>query len=149
MPPPSIWGPPLWKVLHTISHINEKLHPSLKVDSERESIWILNHIEYIIPCKECNEHVFEYKKKYPVPKAYSMLGEWVCNLHNSVNVKLEKDIHAYAVEVNATAVAVENIVKDWESFLKSIEDSILLGLVKGPYLREFTRHVLLWIRYSK
>ena len=139
MPPPSVWGPLLWKVLHglVIGGI-----PSLQRDSERECIWILNHLEYILPCKECAEHLVRFRQKYPVPKSYTTIGEWICNLHNSVNEKLGKEVVPYE-QRTATDVG------DWRLFLDSVKDSILLGLIQGDKLREFSRHFLLWLQYSK
>jgi hypothetical protein len=139
MPPPSVWGPLLWDVLHGIGPMSGQI-PSLRKDSERECIWLLNHLEYIIPCKECIDHLIQFKRKNPVPKSYTNIGEWVCNLHNSVNEKLGKKILQY------NNINLE--LKAWDLYLESIKDSILLGLVAGDRLREFTRHMNLWMQYS-
>jgi len=144
MPPPSVWGPPLWKLLHALGEISKHSLPSLRIDSERESLWIVNHIEFIIPCKECNEHLVQFKRKYPVPRSYSILGEWIGKLHNSVNTKLEKEL----VDYTPVTVTVKEAEAAWNLFISSIDDSILLGLVTGKNLREFRRHLALWIQYS-
>lgn len=141
MPPPSVWGPPLWKVLHGLGSTTA-IHASLQQDSERESLWLLTHLEYILPCKECTEHLLTFKRKYPVPRAHVALGEWICRLHNSVNEKLSKEIVPY------TQRPPTDVKGDWGAYLDSIKDSIQLGLVAGDKLREFVRHMGLWIRYS-
>lgn len=141
MPPPSVWGPPLWKVLHGLGSTTA-IHECLKRDSERESLWLLTHLEYIIPCKECTEHLLTFKRKYPVPRAHVAIGEWICRLHNSVNEKLSKEIVPY------TQRPPTDVKGDWAAYLESIKDSIQLGLVAGDKLREFVRHMGLWIRYS-
>ena len=150
MPPPSVWGPFLWKVLHGIGHDLSKTrlshlkpNPFCK-DQEREAIWILSHLEYCIPCKECTDHVIQFKKKVPVPKSSATIQEWICALHNSVNEKLCKQ----TVE-GVTGVVSQVVVLDaWKEYLATIQDSILLGQVSGPHLREFKRHMLLWVQYS-
>jgi hypothetical protein len=141
MPPPSVWGPPLWKVLHGIGSTKGK-NPILRNDSERESLWLIRHLEYILPCKECTEHFVQFKQTHPIPKSYTTLGEWICSLHNSVNVKLGKEIVSSSPDIAA------DVKRDWELFLVSIKDSILLRLIQGDKLREFSRHMLLWIQYS-
>jgi hypothetical protein len=141
MPPPSIWGPPLWKVLHGIGVMSGRNH-SLRNDSEREALWLIAHLEYILPCKECTEHYLQFKKTHPIPKSYTTLGEWICALHNSVNVKLNKETIPFSPEGTA------DVKGDWALFLASVKDSILLRLIHGDKLREYARHMLLWIQYS-
>ena len=155
MPPPSVWGPFLWKVLHGIGHDLSQTRPShLKPnpfckDQEREAIWILSHLEYCIPCKECTEHVLQFKKKVPVPKSSATIQEWICALHNSVNEKLGKDTVGNDTVEGVTGVVSQVVVLDaWKEYLATIQDSILLGQVSGPHLREFKRHMLLWVQYS-
>jgi hypothetical protein len=143
MPPPSVWGPPLWTVLHEIGPLSGRI-PSLCKDSERECIWLLNHLEYVIPCKECIDHLIQFRRKNPIPKSYTTIGEWVCRLHNSVNEKLGKEI----VEYSELSHMQTGMAEAWELYLNSIKDSILLGLVAGDRLREFARHMLLWMQYS-
>jgi hypothetical protein len=141
MPPPSVWGPPLWNILHGIGPLSGRI-PSLRKDSERECIWLLTHLEYIIPCKECIDHLIQFKRKNPIPKSYTTIGEWVCSLHNSVNEKLGKEIIAYGDFQPTESKA------SWDMYLDTIKDSILLGLVTGDRLREFSRHMRLWMQYS-
>lgn len=115
---------------------------SLRNDSEREALWLIAHLEYILPCKECTEHYLQFKKTHPIPKSYTTLGEWICALHNSVNVKLNKETIPFSPEGTA------DVKGDWALFLASVKDSILLRLIHGDKLREYARHMLLWIQYS-
>ena len=144
MPPPSVWGPPLWKVLHGIGYMTAKGLPSLHKDSERECIWLVTHMEYIIPCRECIAHFFAYKQKNHIPKVYTNIGEWLCGLHNSVNEKLGKEVVSYSPEQESAS----DVRGDWLLYLESIKDSLRLGLVAGDKLREFSRHILLWQQYT-
>ena len=154
MPPPSVWGPLLWTVLHELGPLSGRI-PSLTRDSERECIWLLNHLEYVIPCKECIDHLVQFRRKNPIPKSYTTIGEWVCRLHNSVNEKLGKEIVVWSPSALADAEAQEEVdvvpstkTGAWGLYLDSIKDSIMLGLVAGDRLREFIRHMHLWMQYS-
>jgi hypothetical protein len=139
MPPPSVWGPLLWKVLHKIGLPSK--NPSLRNDSEREGMWLITHLDTILPCKECRDHLIQFKRANPIPKSYATLGEWICALHNSVNEKLGKELcspEPYDSDRKA----------DWEKFVASVRESVLLRLITGEHVREYSRHVLLWIHYS-
>lgn len=140
MPPPSVWGPPLWKVLHGVETVAKV--SSLQKDSDREGLWLLSHLEYIIPCKECIGHLVQFRKNNPILKSYPTIGEWVCALHNSVNEKLGKESIPWSLCTTST------VKEDWRAYVDSIKDSIQLGLVTGDKLREFNRHMLLWIQYT-
>lgn len=118
--------------------------PSLQKDSERECIWLVTHMEYIIPCKECNAHYFAYKQKNHIPTQYTKIGEWLCGLHNSVNEKLGKEI----VEYTGDSERIVDVKGDWLLYVECIKDSLRLGLVAGDKLREFSRHMLLWMQYT-
>lgn len=143
MPPPSVWGPLLWKVVHGMCGTPIRLN-SLQKDSDRELLWIVNHLEYIIPCKECIDHLVSFRRKNPILKSYTTIGEWTCGLHNSVNEKLGKDNHSYS----PSELQIHTVKENWAAYLDSVKDSILLGLILGDKHREFTRHMLLWIQYS-
>ena len=118
--------------------------PSLQKDSERECIWLVTHMEYIIPCKECNAHYFAYKQKNHIPTQYTKIGEWLCGLHNSVNEKLGKEI----VEYTGDLERIVDVKGDWLLYVECIKDSLRLGLIAGDKLREFSRHMLLWMQYT-
>jgi len=118
--------------------------PSLQKDSERECIWLVTHMEYIIPCKECIAHYFAYKQKNHIPTQYTKIGEWLCGLHNSVNEKLGKEI----VEYTCDSERIVDVKGDWLLYVECIKDSLRLGLIAGDKLREFSRHMLLWMQYT-
>lgn len=152
MPPPSVWGPFLWNVLHGIGARCGKGIPALRRDEEREAMWILIHIEYCIPCKECIDHIFQFKKKVPIPKSADSIQEWICALHNSVNEKLGKPIVEFSSDQepetsdSQSQEEGQDILTAWNTYLATIHDAIVLGQVSGPHLREFKRHMFLWMQ---
>jgi hypothetical protein len=89
MPLPSVWGPIAWKLLHSIGNRCGKTKYLIK-DELRESIWILSHIEYIIPCMECRNHIQSHRKKHPLPNDSSLFGAWLWTFHEAVNERLGK-----------------------------------------------------------
>ncbi len=87
----SVWGPPLWHTLHTIS-FNYPVKPTSQ-DKE-------NYLQYfkslgtVLPCRYCRENYKENLKKNPLKKKVfknrETLSRWVYDLHELVNKNLGK-----------------------------------------------------------
>ena len=72
---PAIWGPSLWKVLHTLA-----------VKAAGDASWpaVLDALRSALPCPECSYHYNAWGKRFPVTRSID-IGEWLRNLHNDVN----------------------------------------------------------------
>ena len=72
---PVIWGPSLWKVLHTMA-----------VKAAGDESWpaVLDALRAALPCPECSYHYNAWGKRFPVTRSID-IGEWLLNLHNDVN----------------------------------------------------------------
>jgi hypothetical protein len=102
----SIWGAPLWLVLHTLSSSATDKH-----------LWnsIFNALKTDIPCPECSNHYNEWVKSNPLrfpvqaparqpflprflktppptplPPVSDTISKWTLALHNAVNARLGK-----------------------------------------------------------
>jgi hypothetical protein len=81
------WGPPAWRLLHTIA---ASYNPELQRDSMRD---FLEVIPYILPCKYCRISLTEYYEKVSYEDYLGSakdLSEWMWKIHNLVNDKLRK-----------------------------------------------------------
>jgi len=89
--PPSIWGPPTWKSLHSIS-FGYPTHPTLQ-DKIRYKLYFRT-VGYSLPCKSCRESYFELIKAGQteltdqVVESRDTLTLWLYNLHNAINEKI-------------------------------------------------------------
>lgn len=87
----TIWGPPLWHVLHTIS-FNYPIHPT-KEDKDNYLTYF-KCLKYILPCSYCRENLKKNLKKFPLKKCVfksrDTLSMWVYLLHEEVNNMLGK-----------------------------------------------------------
>lgn len=86
----SIWGPPLWIFLHSIS-FNYPSTPTKQ--QQNQMIIFFNGLKDILPCRFCRESYSIYLSKHPIKNHVSSkktLSKWVYNLHNCVNDKLRK-----------------------------------------------------------
>ena len=95
-PPPSlpvldtsIWGPPLWNVLHCTAQYGQS--------RTRQSLWftLLNALRTGIPCPDCSAHYNAWLNTHPlrsslVPGTFFEVNKWILDLHNDVNRRTGK-----------------------------------------------------------
>ena len=83
-PETTVWGPPLWKVLHTLAEC-----------SDNSPLWhdILTAMETLIPCPTCKAHFIEYRNQNPAPADHQGIVDWFFILHNIVNARLNKPLY--------------------------------------------------------
>ena len=95
-PNPKVWGPPLWKKLHTITfdypeHIDENNPQDVAIKKGVRQLFL--ELRSAIPCKECRTSYRRFIKQFPVePHLHSRdsLSRWLYDIHNMVNAKLRK-----------------------------------------------------------
>lgn len=87
----SVWGPPMWHTLHTIS-FNFPTNPTEQDKKEYYNFY--NSLQYILPCKACRDNLKNNLIKVPlnmnVFKNRESLSRWVYDLHEVVNKLLGK-----------------------------------------------------------
>lgn len=142
MPLPAVWGPHAWKLLHSIgARAGSCKNPKLQRDEVRECLWLLSHLEYIIPCPECRSHLIEYRKKQGLPEV-SNYGAWLWTFHEAVNERLGKPegppfTHELGKDSSPTQL--------WKTYQDIIKDSYLNGNLLSKDVKEWGRHLKLWI----
>ena len=87
----SVWGPPLWHFLHTMS-FNYPVKPTAK-DKKHYRKFIMN-LRYILPCKFCRDNLKKNLKVLPLTKNdlknRNTFSRWVFKLHELINNMLGK-----------------------------------------------------------
>lgn len=87
----SVWGPPMWHSLHTIS-FNYPVNPSDK--DKNDYLIFFKSLKNILPCKYCRDNFKKNLKQLPLNKSTmknrETLSRWVYNLHEMVNTNLGK-----------------------------------------------------------
>jgi hypothetical protein len=82
----SVWGPPMWHMLHTIS-FNYPVKPS-KDDKDNYYNYFKSLI-YILPCRYCRDNLKNNFKKVGLNKSVfknrDTLSRFVYNLHEEIN----------------------------------------------------------------
>jgi len=87
----SVWGPPLWHYLHTMS-FNYPVKPTAS-DKKHYKNFMLN-LQYVLPCRYCRENLMKNYKVIPLTaadmKSRETFSRWVFKLHELVNTMLGK-----------------------------------------------------------
>lgn len=87
----TVWGPPMWHYLHTMS-FNYPVHPTLK-DKKNYRHMILN-LRNTLPCGKCRENLKKNFKSLPLTMAKmknrATFSKYVYDLHEKVNTMLHK-----------------------------------------------------------
>jgi hypothetical protein len=87
---PSIWGPSLWRVLHSFAFsLNYEQDQSVYSKKRQELLQFIESLQLLLPCEECRLHFQEYIQLHN-PKKAENLAYWTFDLHNSVNQRIGK-----------------------------------------------------------
>ena len=97
----SIWGPPLWKVLHIAAHAT--------ITKGRQSQWklILNTLLTDLPCPDCTAHYISWYRTHPIGislfpnRNNRQIVIWLLNLHNDINTRTGRPVWN-AAQLDAT-----------------------------------------------
>jgi len=88
----SIWGPPLWHTLHTIS-FNYPVKPTKEQKDNYYNFF--KNLRHVLPCKYCRINLKKNLQTIPLKKSTfknrDSLSKWVYNLHETVNKMLGKN----------------------------------------------------------
>lgn len=87
----TVWGPPMWHYLHTMS-FNYPVHPTPANKKEyREFVLSLRHT---LPCKYCRQNLTNNLKAHPLTHAHMQsrdtFSRYIYQLHETVNKMLGK-----------------------------------------------------------
>lgn len=87
----SVWGPPLWHVLHTIS-FNYPVNPT--PEQKKHYYKFFSNLRNVLPCRYCRDNLGSNLKKLPLTaevfESRESLSKYIFNLHELVNSMLNK-----------------------------------------------------------
>jgi hypothetical protein len=87
----SVWGPPMWHYLHTMS-FNYPVNPTPE-DKKHYREFVLN-LQYVLPCKYCRMNLKTNLKTMPLNMSHmasrDTFSRYIYNLHELVNKLLKK-----------------------------------------------------------
>ena len=86
------WGPPLWRILHTLAeHLGRHTAPLLIADERRACLQFLKAVEAVLPCEKCKKHYRAWRLKNS-PEKFGIgeelrlaVRKWLWALHSEIN----------------------------------------------------------------
>lgn len=119
----SVWGPPMWHILHTLS-FNYPVKPTK--EQKKYYFDFYNNLQNILPCKYCRENIVKNMQKLPlnskILKNRETLSKWVYELHEIVNNMLGKK----------SGLSYDDIRNRYETFrARCIQDPSNIKIEKG------------------
>lgn len=95
MPAPTIWGPPIWTLLHTMA---EKIKEDEYNKLVPQLFGLIKRICAFLPCPECSQHATTFLAKIK-PQEISSKTDFKNMLylfHNMVNFRKKKPLYNYS-----------------------------------------------------
>jgi hypothetical protein len=87
----TVWGPPMWHYLHTMS-FNYPMNPTEK-DKHNYSDFI-KKLQFVLPCGKCRKNLTNNFKRLPFRKSHmnsrTTFSKYIYDLHELVNTMLQK-----------------------------------------------------------
>lgn len=80
--PPTVWGPPLWGLLHRLAEHGDRAL------LQRALLSLVT----LLPCPSCRSHLAAMLSQYDIPDDPAALPGFMVFLHNLVNIRLGKPI---------------------------------------------------------
>ncbi len=128
---PIYWGPYAWHMLHSVVYYNNKS------DDNSRLINFFEILGYVLPCVECQIEYQKWLDDNPVRYAPNLI-DWVIDLHNSVNRKVQKNICISRSEVDQIYWKDGTInVSHWAIFrfleiiIRDLPNSLPLDILEG------------------
>jgi hypothetical protein len=92
---PNIWGKHAWIFLHSVS-MN---YPDNPTNDDRKNYKnFFENLRFILPCEVCKKHYSKHIQSKPIEHSLhskKKLVEWVIEVHNQVNISLNKPTMSY------------------------------------------------------
>jgi hypothetical protein len=90
----SVWGPPMWHYLHTMS-FNYPVNPT--PENKKQYRDFIMNLQYVLPCKYCRINLANNFKKKPLQMCHmanrETFSRYIYELHELVNKMLKKKSH--------------------------------------------------------
>jgi hypothetical protein len=91
----NVWGPGAWLFLHSIT----MTYPEHAGELEKQFYKnFFKNLGNVLPCPKCKIHYNDNLKDFPIEphlNSRRQLVEWLINMHNKVNILLDKPTHGY------------------------------------------------------
>ena len=138
---PDVWGPPLWRLLHSLAErLGKQTSIILITDEIRAWTNFLKSVEHVIPCAKCRGHYKRWRLAHRIENAVNReeARAWLWGLHREVNEE-RKVASPPLTEMPALYEkrTPSAITRDYEDCTAVFKNTVQLSLITGDGLRNF------------
>jgi hypothetical protein len=142
----SEWGPPLWRILHTLAErVGRQGIPLLAMDEIRAWASLLRTTEGIMPCPLCRTHYRAWKHTHPLEESAGsalapLTRRWLWELHDQVNRQRGVEGGGVPFDELTTVYAGRGsaeLQQDIDTLLKVLQRATQAGQLDGIHIRQW------------
>lgn len=132
MPPPEVWGPPTWTLIHTLA---EKIH---ETEFPRLFPHLFNHLKRIcsfLPCPDCSMHAKKFLDNIKTNEIRTKIDfiNIMYIFHNVVNVRKNKPLYNYG---NMYKYKYNNVGNAFKNFVNVYNTNGNIKLLSDTFQRQ-------------
>jgi hypothetical protein len=135
----NVWGPHSWFFLHSIT-LGYPIHPT---ESQKKSYYdFINGLQHTLPCKQCRNHFRQKLSEmplYPYLDTRKNFVRWMIEVHNRINISLEKKTY--------TVYDILNKYKEWYINKNYMGNSKLLNIIALIFIIQ--NIILIYLLFTK
>ena len=124
MSDPAVWGPSMWRILHSLAErLGKQSNMLLIQDEQRAWINFIRAVEPAIPCKRCRAHFRDWMVTHRLTESANKANarEWLWGLHSEVNKERRiPNPDLYEVETMYGSRSGNDITRDTEECFKHL-----------------------------
>ena len=135
------WGPPIWNLLHTISH---KIQESYFSEHRKELLDIITAIVTNLPCHLCSTHAKQYITMYNFSKIQTKqeLILFMYHFHNAVNQKKNNPFfHTDQLIIYQNTVTFKIVHIFLQEFMKKTNNGSIRMIADEMYRKALTQKI--------
>jgi len=131
MPPPEVWGPPIWTFFHTLAEkVNENEFPKIK-------FILFSYIKRIcnfLPCPECSSHAYHFLASVNINliKTKYDFKNMLYVFHNAVNKRKNKQLFKYK---HLNKYSMSNVGSAFNKFISVYHTKGNMNLIAESFQR--------------
>lgn len=126
---PKFWGPHAWIFLHSVT-MNYPKNPTQQDKQKYRDFF--KSMERVLPCEKCAYHYSKHIDEFPIDPALESrdtLVRWLIQIHNEVNISLNKPEYTYEQVIEEYRYKMDTIDRDETMIYKVIIMGLLAYIV--------------------
>ena len=153
MSPPEIWGPPIWRLFHTLI---EKMNPNAYPHVISSMFNMIVAICKFLPCPECSSDATNFLAKINLSnyKTKDEFKNMLYLFHNYINAKKGKLLYNYSNMVKYNSFNLISVINDFidkyntKGNMKLLSESFHRSVVIKEFIKWFKQHHRAFITIS-